>query len=45
MLFREMIAVYSENHTEQINTFCGENSELLIVKADGTYSYHWALTG
>ena len=27
MLFREIIAVYRENHTEHINTLCGENSD------------------
>jgi hypothetical protein len=25
-LFKEIIAVYSENHTEHINTLCGQNS-------------------
>jgi hypothetical protein len=32
ILFREIIAVYFENHTKQINTLCGQNEELLIVK-------------
>jgi hypothetical protein len=41
----EIIAVYTENHTKPINTPCGQNAELLIVKAGGTYSYHWALKG
>jgi len=41
MLFKEIIAVYSENHTEPII----QNAELLIVKAAGTYSYHSALKG
>jgi hypothetical protein len=27
MLFREMIAVYCENHTEHTNTLCGQNAE------------------
>jgi hypothetical protein len=36
MLFKEMIAVYSENHTKPINT----NTALQIVKVAGTYSYH-----
>jgi hypothetical protein len=44
MLFREIIAVYSENHTEPIHTLCGQNAEIPIVKAGGrptqTYSYH-----
>jgi hypothetical protein len=43
MLFREIIVVYSENYTKPINTLHGQNAELLIVKAGGTYSYHWAL--
>jgi hypothetical protein len=24
-------------------TLCGQNTELLDVKAGGTYSYHWTL--
>jgi hypothetical protein len=40
MLFKEIIAVYSENHVKPINTLCEQNSELLIVKAGGTYNYH-----
>jgi hypothetical protein len=43
MLFKEINTVYSENHTKPINTLCGENAELLNVKAGGTQSYHWAL--
>jgi hypothetical protein len=36
MLFKEMIAVYSENHTKQINTFTPwRNAELLEVKLGG----------
>jgi hypothetical protein len=27
MLFREIIAVYCENHTERTNTLCGEIAE------------------
>jgi hypothetical protein len=38
MLFTEIIAVYSNNHTEPIDTLCGQNAELLNVKAGGTYS-------
>jgi hypothetical protein len=45
MLFKEIIAVYWENHTKPINALCGHNAELLIVKAGGTYSYHWAVNG
>jgi hypothetical protein len=40
MLFKEIIAVYSENHAKPINT-----NELLSVKAGGSYSYHSALNG
>jgi len=32
MLCREIIAVCSEIHTKHINTVCGQNVELLIVK-------------
>jgi hypothetical protein len=38
-LFKEIIAVYSDNHTKPIN----KNVELLIVKAAGTCNYHSAL--
>jgi hypothetical protein len=31
MLFEEIIAAYSENHTKPINTQCGQNAELPIV--------------
>jgi hypothetical protein len=42
MLFdKEIITVYIENNTESKI----QNAELLIVKAGGTYSYHWALEG
>jgi hypothetical protein len=44
MLFKETIAVYSETHTKPI-TFCGQNAELLNVKAGGLYSYHCVLKG
>jgi hypothetical protein len=44
MLFKEIIAVYSENHTKPLNTLCGQNAELLvIIKVGGIYSYHWGL--
>jgi hypothetical protein len=38
MLFKEIIAVYAENHTKQI-----QNVASLTVKADGTYSHCSAL--
>jgi hypothetical protein len=40
-LFKEIIAVYSENHKNQKIT----NEELSTVGTDGVYSYHWALNG
>jgi hypothetical protein len=45
MLFRETVAVYCENHTQHINTLCGQNAEFWYVKAGGAYSYHAALKG
>jgi hypothetical protein len=40
-LFKEIIAVYSKNHTKpQLR-----NVQLLIAKAGGSYSSHWALKG
>jgi hypothetical protein len=38
MLYREIIAVCSQNHIEHINTLCGQNVELLNFKSGGTYS-------
>jgi hypothetical protein len=32
MLYREIMAVYSEIHTKHINTLCGQKVELLNVK-------------
>ena len=33
MLYREIIAVWSQFHTKHINAVCGQNVELLNVKA------------
>jgi hypothetical protein len=41
MLFKEIIAVYTRNHT---NPYI-QNTALLTFKADGTYSYHSSLKG
>jgi hypothetical protein len=38
-LFEEITAVYTENHTEI------QNAVLIIVKAEGIYSYYLALKG
>jgi hypothetical protein len=35
MLFGETVAVYFENHTEHINTLCGQNGEFWYVKTGG----------
>ena len=43
MLYRELIAVFSEILTKHINTLCGQNVEFVNVKPGGTYSDHWAL--
>jgi hypothetical protein len=42
MLFKEIIAVYNENHTKPI---IKKNAALQTVKADGSYSYRSALKG
>jgi hypothetical protein len=44
-LFRETVAVYCENHTDHINTLCGQNAEYFNVNAGGTYSNHLASKG
>jgi hypothetical protein len=41
MLFKEIIAVYSDNHAEPVNT----KYRILFIKASGTYRYHSALKG
>ena len=43
MLYREIMAVCSEIHTEHINTLCGLNVEFLDGKLGGTYSDHCAV--
>jgi len=45
MLYREIIAVCSQIHTEHINALCGKNVELLNVKPGGTYSDHCSTKG
>jgi hypothetical protein len=41
MLFKEITAVYTENHTESKMQYAEE----LTVISTGTYSYHSALRG
>jgi hypothetical protein len=43
MLFKEIITVYSENHTKPINIHSRQNAELLNVKIGGICSYHWEI--
>jgi len=42
MLYREIIAVFSEIHTKHTNTVCRQNVEFLNVKPGGTYRDQWA---
>jgi hypothetical protein len=44
-LFKDIIPVYSENHTKHINTLSGQNSELVNDEVCGTHTYHWVLKG
>jgi hypothetical protein len=43
MLFREIIAVYCENHTEHMNILCKQNTEFFNAKPGGPYSGRCAL--
>jgi hypothetical protein len=43
MLFKEIIAIYSENHMKCINTIRMQNAELIFIEMGGTYSFHGAL--
>ena len=43
MLYREIIADFSQIHTKYINTLCGQKVEFLNVKLCGTCSNHWYL--
>jgi hypothetical protein len=40
MLLKEVTAVYSQYHMTPINTLYGQNSQLLIITAGDTHSYH-----
>jgi hypothetical protein len=41
MLFRDIIAVCSENYIKPINTIPGKYLELLNIKAGDTHGYNW----
>jgi len=45
MLYREIIAVCSQIHTQHINTVCGQDVGFVNVKPGGTYSDQWASKG
>jgi hypothetical protein len=40
-LFKEIIAVYSENRKKPTNIHRRQSADLLINRAGGTYIYHW----
>jgi hypothetical protein len=42
MLYKEIVAVYSEINTEHINKLCGQNVEFVNIKTAGALSEHWA---
>jgi hypothetical protein len=42
-LFKEIIAVYCENHMKLLNALCGQNADSLMVSAGGIYSYQLGL--
>jgi len=42
---KRKIAVYSDNHTEHMNTLCGRHAKFLYVKPGGIERNNWALTG
>jgi hypothetical protein len=44
VMYRELMVVCCKNHTEHINTRCGQNAGLLIC-LDSDYSNHKALKG
>lgn len=43
MLFKELIDIYSKNHTKPINALCVQNKYLIIVKLCGVYFYRCVL--
>jgi hypothetical protein len=42
MLFKKITVVYHQTDMKSTNTLRLHNTELLTVKAAGTYSYQWA---
>jgi hypothetical protein len=45
MLFREIFAVYCENHTKHINILWSKCMVFFNINPGGTCSYHCALQG
>jgi hypothetical protein len=43
-MFKEVVAVYSENYAKPVNTL-GKTQRVLNVKVGGTYRCHWVLKG
>jgi hypothetical protein len=43
MLFKEIISVYSENHTKLMHTLFGQNEEEWNVKVGGKCKFHYDL--
>jgi hypothetical protein len=45
MLFREVVAIYSENQVKPIKTLCGQRIDLFNVKASGKQSNYgyWSI--
>jgi hypothetical protein len=41
ILLREKLLFAVRVITKSTNTFCGQNVDFIVVKADGTYRYHW----
>jgi len=39
-MYRKIIAVCAQSHTKHINILCGQNVELLNVKAGGEWWVH-----
>lgn len=39
MLFKQMIALYAENHTKLITAFYGKIKEIMNAEVGGTYIY------
>jgi hypothetical protein len=45
MLYREIIAVYSEIRTKHTNTLCGQNVQYLKAAHSATSPDYWAVNG